>query len=341
MKLEKFKSWRRLLVAAIGLAAAAATTSVNAEELKIGYYAGAVMTIPSWIAQAKGFYKAEGLDVTLIPVANGPLMSSNTASGAIDIGYNSPSNVGLTREQGLNQTIVLGNMIMPIVLLARTDVKIPHTGHYPQDVADLKGLNWGSYGRGSDIENIMRVMAKDAGLNPDTDVTWIGVGPPPTGLPALKASRVDVYGTTMPAPEVATAAGYGKIVVDLRKGEGPGDFRNAVYSILIALSKRVEQQPKLFAKVVAAHEKAYCWAKDPKNFDEVASIVKSKMPVASLSDEQYRSLVTHAIDIFTVRYPASGLEGWNKVMMAGGILKKPMPASVVWEHAPKTDPTCK
>ena len=145
MKLEKFKSWRRLLVAAIGLAAAAATTSVNAEELKIGYYAGAVMTIPSWIAQAKGFYKAEGLDVTLIPVANGPLMSSNTASGAIDIGYNSPSNVGLTREQGLNQTIVLGNMIMPIVLLARTDVKIPHTGHYPQDVADLKGLNWGSH----------------------------------------------------------------------------------------------------------------------------------------------------------------------------------------------------
>lgn len=311
-----------------------------AKELKIGYYAGAVMTIPSWIAVEKGFYADQGLEPVMIPVASGPIMSSNTASGAIDIGYNSPSNVGLTRQQGFNQSIVLGNMFMPIVILARSDVKTPNLNKYPEVFKDLKGLNIGSYGRGSDIENIMRVMVRDAGMDPDKDVTWIGVGPPPTGLPALQTGRVDVYGTTMPASEVAVAAGYGKIIVDLRKGEGPGDFRNSVYSVLLASSSRLEKEPDFFAKVVEAHKRTYCWLKDPKNLPEAQQIIKSKMPVAGLTPEQYSDLVKNAVGLATVKYPPSGLAGWNKVMVQGGILKEPIPDSVVWKNAPREDPNC-
>src|SRR5437588_5819867 len=88
---------------AVALAASACLSAAQAEEIKIGFYPGAVMTIPSWIAAAKGFYASEGLEPTLIPVASGPVMSSNTSSGAIDVGYNSPSNVGLTLERGFEQ----------------------------------------------------------------------------------------------------------------------------------------------------------------------------------------------------------------------------------------------
>jgi NitT/TauT family transport system substrate-binding protein len=320
--------------------AAASGVSAQTEEIKIGFYSGAVMTIPSWIAQAKGFYKAEGLEATLIPVASGPLMSSNTASGAIDVGYNSPSNVGLTLERGFEQKIVVGNMHMPIVILVRSDVNVPNIGRYPQSIADLKGMNWGSYGRGSDIENIMRVMLKDAGVDPENGVTWIGVGPPPTGLPALQAKRVEVYGTTMPASEVAVAGGFGRILVDMRKGEGPGDFGKSVYSIMLASAERLKEKPGMFRKLIAAHRKTYCWLKNPKNFNEAAAIIKEKMPVAGLTDAQYQELVKNALGLVTVKYPASDLEPWNKVMVSGGILKKPIPASVIWSDAPKVDPAC-
>jgi ABC-type nitrate/sulfonate/bicarbonate transport system substrate-binding protein len=323
------------------LVASAIATVAHAEEIKIGYYSGAVMTIPSWIAAAKGFYAAEGLEATLIPVASGPIMSANTSSGAIDIGYNSPSNVGLTLERGFEQKVVLGNMFMPVVVLVRSDVKVPHFGKYPASIADLKGLNWGSYGRGSDIENIMRVMLKDAGVDPENGVTWIGVGPPPTGLPALQAKRVDVYGTTMPASEVAVAGGFGRILVDMRKGEGPGDLGKSVYSILLASAEHVAKNPGMFRKLVAAHRKTYCWLKDPKNFNEAAAIIKEKMPVAGLSDAQYADLVKNAIRLVTVKYPASDLAPWNKVMVEGGVLKKPIPPSVVWNEAPSEDPTCR
>jgi len=330
----------KVAVVAATLTLSAPGAAAYGEEIKIGYYAGAVMTIPSWVAEAKGFYAEQGLEPTLIPVASGPLMSSNTASGAIDIGYNSPSNVGLTREQGFNQSIVMGNMIMPIVILARSDVKTPNLGSYPDIFKDVKGLNIGSYGRGSDIENIMRVMVSDAGLNPGRDVTWIGVGPPPTGLPALQTGRVEVYGTTMPASELAVAGGYGKIIVDMRKGEGPGDFRNSVYSVLLASSSRLKKEPELFKKMVAAHERTFCWLKDPRNLVEAEQIIKAKMPVTGLSEEQYSQLIKNAIGLVTVRYPASGLQGWNNVMIKGGILKQPIPESVVWDQAPKQDPKC-
>jgi len=322
------------------LAVSLCLSAAQAEEIKIGFYPGAVMTIPSWIATAKGFYASEGLEPTLIPVASGPLMSSNTSSGAIDVGYNSPSNVGLTLERGFEQKIIIGNMHMPIEILVRSDVNVPNLGKYPASIADLKGMNWGSYGRGSDIENIMRVMLKDAGVDPENGVTWIGVGPPPTGLPALQAKRIEVYGTTMPAAEVAVAGGFGRILVDMRKGEGPGDFGKSVYSIVLASGERVAKHPGLFKKFVNAHVKTYCWLKDPKNFNEAAAIVKEKMPVAGLSDAQYTDLVKNAIGLVTVKYPASDLAPWNKVMTAGGILKQPIPASVVWTEAPKADPAC-
>lgn len=325
----------------VAVAASACLSGAKAEEIKIGFYSGAVMTIPSWIAAAKGFYASEGLEPTLIPVASGPVMSSNTASGAIDVGYNSPSNVGLTLERGFEQKIIAGNMVMPIVILVRSDVKVPNFGKYPASIADLKGMNWGSYGRGSDIENIMRVMLKDAGVDADNGVTWIGVGPPPTGLPALQAKRVEVYGTTMPASEVAVAGGFGRVLVDMRKGEGPGDFGKAVYSVILASGEKVAKNPGLYKKFVNAHVKTYCWLKDPNNFTEAAAIIKEKMPVAGLNDAQYSELVKNAISLVTVRYPASGLDPWNKVMTAGGILKQPIPASVVWTEAPKADPACR
>lgn len=312
----------------------------HGEEIKIGYYPSAVMTIPSWIAEAKGFYAAAGLQPTLIPVASGPLMSSNTASGAIDVGYNSTSNVGLTLERGFEQTILMGNMHTPIVLLARNDVPVQNDGKYPANVASLKGLNWGSFGRGSDIENIMRVMLKDAKVNPDNGVTWIGVGPPSTGLPALEAKRIEVYGTTMPAAEVAVAAGFGKIVVDLRKGEGPAGIGDTVYSVILARADRVAQNPQMFKKLLTAHTRTLCWLKDPANLNEAATILREKMPVKGLSEEQHRNLVRESIRLLTIKYSADMLAPWNKIMVDAGILKKVIPPSVIWKESPSADPNC-
>lgn len=328
-------------VAALSLAFASAPAHADEMEVKVGFYPGATFHLPLYVADAKGFYKEAGLKYTLIPVANGPLMNSQMGSGAIDFGFQPPSNVGLAREQGLDQVFLVGNVTMPWVLIARKDVKVPNAGKYPAVMNDLKGLNWGVYGRGSDGEVFMRVMAGDAKLDVDKDMTWIAVGGPATGLPALQARRVDVYMTIAPAPTVASALGFGTTILDLRKGEGPGDFRGIHYNGVVTLRKTAQARPKAIAAMVAATVKAHCWLRKPENFAEVLQIAKARLPVAELSEKDFTEMIRENIPTFTPTMPAEHFKTWNDMLLRAKVLKQPVPAGETrWNSIPASEPSC-
>jgi ABC-type nitrate/sulfonate/bicarbonate transport system substrate-binding protein len=327
------------------LVAAAAVWSgpARAEDpapVNIGYYPGGMFNALFHVADLKNFYRDAGLKPTFISVANGPLMNSNIASGAIDFGNQPPSNVGLALDQGLDQVIIAGNITMPWILIARTDVALPSKGKYPGVIADLKGLNWGVYGRGSDNELFMRAMARDAKLDVDKDMTWIPVGGPPTGLPALKAKRIDVYLTIDPAPIVASTGAFGQTLVDLRKGEGPANFKGVMYQGVVALRKTAIERPKLVEAMVAAHVKAYCWINDKKNLPELMTIMRSNLPVGDLSEDQFRRMVLENLPSFTLRYPTQDLDVWNEMLLRSKVIKTPLTSAILWKTIPASDPKC-
>ncbi len=336
------KSLAAALATGLGLAAASGVAQAQSEmKVKIGFYPGAVFHLPLYVADAKGFYKEAGLDYTLVPVTNGPLMNSQMGSGAIDFGHQPPSNVGVAFEQGMDQVFLVGNVSMPWVLIGRKDLKLPNKGKYPAVFGDLKGMNWGVYGRGSDGEIFMRVMAGDAKLDVDKDMAWIGVGGPPTGLPALKAKRIDVYLTISPAPTVATELGYGQVIVDLRKGEGPGAFKGVHYNAVVTLRKTAEGKPKAVEAITAATIKAHCWLRKPENFPEVLAIAKTKLPVAGLSEKAFEQMLRENLSTFTPAMPASDFKTWNEMLLRGKVLKAPVdPAKTIWKSMPATEPKC-
>lgn len=323
---------------ALGVAPAAQAQGMD---VKIGFYPGAVFHLPHYVAEAKGFYKEAGLKHTSLPVASGPVMNSQMGSGAIDFGFQPPSNVGLAREQGLDQVFLVGNVTMPWVLIVRKDVKVPSSGRYPAVIADLKGMNWGVYGRGSDGELFMRTMAADAKLDLDKDMAWIAVGGPATGLPALKAGRVDVYMTIAPAPTVAEAGGFGRTILDLRKGEGPGDFRGIHYNALVTLRKTAESNPKAVAAMVAATVKAHCWLRQPANFAEVLQIAKARLPVGELSDKEFADMIRENLPTFTPTMPAEHFRTWNDMLLRAKIVKQAVPPEQTrWNTIPASEPAC-
>lgn len=333
------------MLAAATLLSAAAMFShpVAAAEpvpVNIGYYPGGMFNALFHVADAKNFYKEAGLKPTFISVANGPLMNSNIASGAIDFGNQPPSNVGLALQQGLDQVIIAGNITMPWIVIARKDLALPHKGKYPDVIADLKKLNWGVYGRGSDNELFMRAMARDAKLDVDKDMAWIPVGGPPTGLPALKAKRIDVYLTIDPAPIVASTEEFGQTLVDLRKGEGPANFKGVMYQGVVTLRKTAMEKPELVAAMIAAHSKAYCWIKDRKNLSELLKIMRANLPVGDLSEDQFRHMVLENLPSFTLRYPARDLIVWNEMLLRSNVLKSPLPDTILWKSVPTSDPAC-
>lgn len=328
------------LVALVVLTATAARAQ-QAIPVKIGYYPGTVLSAGLFVADVKGFYKAEGLDAQLQAVQNGPLMNSQMGSGAIDFGYQPPSNVGLARERGLDQVFVASNVSMPWVLIGRPDLKLPGKGKYPDVIRDLKGLNWGVYGRGSDGEVFMRVMAGDAKLDLEKDMAWIGVGGPPTGLPALKARQIDVYLTLDPAPAVAEIGGYGQRLLDLSKGEGPADFKGIFYNGIVTLRKTAEQNPKATEAVARVQQKAVCWMKDESNLKELLALLKGKVPTGDLNDAQYEAMIRANLASFSLAIPHAHFKVWNDMLLRANVLKKELPpADVVWRTVPGEEPRC-
>lgn len=310
--------------------------------VKIGYYPGIMIMAPIFVADAMGFYKEEGLDAELISSGSGPVMISSLASGAIEVGFIAPSILGFASQQGLPLAYFSGVGTMPWVLIARDSVALPNKGKYPDVIRDLKGLNWGIYARGSDSEMFMRLMAADAGLVPNKDVTLVGVGGPATGLPALKINTVQVYLAPAPAPEVALAGGYAHTVVDMRAGQGPADFKNVVFMGAVATTKWLQAHPKEAGSMNKAHEKAYCFIRKPENLDRLIKILERNMPTGALNPEQFRQMVKDNIPTFTVTFPEAQLATWNQAMLKSGMVKEALSTkSVLWSDLlPANEPKC-
>lgn len=335
------KALKGIIAAAMIGAAAGGAAAQDLEPAKIGYYPGTMLSALVLVAEGKGFYREAGIDPTLISTASGPIANSNIASGAIDVALQPPSNIGFARDQGLDQVIIAGNLYMPWVLMARSSVDTPNMGSYPDIVGNLKGLTWGPYARGSDSELFMRVMAADAGLDVDNDITWVGVGGPATGLPALQAGQIQVYLALDPAPIVASSQGYGKTVVDLRKGQGPTNFSDTVYQAMVTKRTTAQERPEMIKKIVAAHEKTFCWMNDENNFDEFLSFMQTKLPVGDLTDAQYDAMVRDGMTLLTMGFPESSIDVWNEMLLKAGAIKAPLETDkLFWETVTEGDPSC-
>jgi NitT/TauT family transport system substrate-binding protein len=336
--------WSKVTLTALVLTASNFLTPMGQAQTKsvtVGYYPGIIQSVALFLAETKGYFKSEGLDITLQAVQSGPLMNSQIGSGAIDIAVQPPSNVGVASERGLDQVYIAGNIIMPWVLIARSEIKLPNKGKYPDVMRDLKGLKWGVYGRGSDGEMFMRVMAGEAGLDVEKDMAWIGVGGPATGLPALKAQQIDAYLTLDPAPAVAEAGGYGQPVMDLSKGEGPSNFKGIFYNGYVTLRKTADANPAMPEAFVRALAKSFCWIKDEKNFKEFVGLTKTKVPTGDLKDPQIEALVRANIPGFMLRIPADDFKVWNGMLIKAKILKNELDATkLLAKSVPKEEPKC-
>ena len=310
-------------------------------DVNIGLYPGQTFNMNVYVADAKGFYKENGVNPTFITVGTGPLMNSMLGSGSIDFAFQPPNNVGVAKEQGLDQVIVMGNIGMPYVVVGKKGLKLPDKGKYPEVFRDLKGLVWGITGRGADSEMFMRAMAHDAKIDPDKDVTWLAVGLSPTAIPALKAGRVDTFITLSPGPTVVEALGLGEVLLDLRKGEGPANFNGVTYQGITTLRKTATSRPKVIDGLIAAHTKAYCWVRDPKNFEELLGILKTKLAVSELSDAQFRQLVKDEIPVLKLTFPKANFDVWNEFLLKSKMLKAPLVADeLLWKTVPKSEPAC-
>ncbi|MBI3636807.1 MAG: ABC transporter substrate-binding protein [Candidatus Rokubacteria bacterium] len=140
---------------------------------------------PFVVAEARGFFKSENLNVEFVPFQGGPNLVKAVVAGDVLLGAAGSTDILVFREAGMPLKMVAthteGNHF---TLNVAPDV---------QNVAELKGRTIGVTSIGSTTWVFARMVAKSQGWDPDRDVKIVGLGGLQAQLAALSRKEIHAF----------------------------------------------------------------------------------------------------------------------------------------------------
>ena len=313
--------YRRLMTTAAallgllpGLAAAQALPA------NVAVYTGALVTVPTYVAKDLGIYDKHGLNVSLLDFRAAPDATAALFSGAVDLMSNSPGNMMLVNSRGRDLVAVVDNFPAPVwSLVVGKDVATPgKAAGYPALMRDLKGKKIGVPAIGSDGHNFARRFLRDAGMDPEKDVTFLAVGLGPDAVAAFKAGQLDAVMAIEPVQTVLEALG-GKVVLDLLADKTIPEFASWTSSVYHSTKAHADKNAEMMKRFQAAQEEAIAFVRDPANAEKVAA-VWSKYNKA-LTPEQMKGVLARLGKSFDVKFNCKGTENVGKFQVDNGLIK--------------------
>ena len=167
--------------------------------------------LPLTIAETRGYFKAEGLEVTVVDFAGGSQALRAVVGGSADV-------VSGAFEHTVNMQ-VKGQHLRAFVLQGRAPQIVlgvnPKTMPRFKSVADLRGKKIGVTAPGSSTNIMLNFVLAKAGLKP-SDVSIIGVGAGSGAVAAMRAGQIDAISNLDPVVTLLLRSGDLKVVSDTR-----------------------------------------------------------------------------------------------------------------------------
>jgi NitT/TauT family transport system substrate-binding protein len=293
---------RSLLVFALIVAMPAAAA---ADEIVVSNYGVTTNGMPFAVALAKGFFKAQGADVTGILSSDGggttvrTLLGGNLAYGEIN-----PTATVIAIQQGADLKIVSDNVqtVAEFIWAVKPDSPI-------KTAADLKGRKIGYTNPRSTSQALAILVLEKAGLKP-TDAELVKTGGFGEGVVALDLGAVDIA----PIPEPLWSQHQSKYRAVVRASDLLPPLDNVVG---VTTAKAAATRGDFIRAVIRARRQAveFMYA----NPDESGDIIAKAY---NLSPEVARSAVKNLLgshDKSGVRYWSGGeinLKAMNEMMRA-------------------------
>jgi ABC-type nitrate/sulfonate/bicarbonate transport system substrate-binding protein len=199
----------------------------------------------------KGFFRDEGIDLALRIVFGGPEIAAEFDSGRLKIGeLGTPP--GLTALAEGARFKIVGSSVRRGA--AQYFVAHPRFSNWQ----DLRGTNLGVLSRGSCSDWYMREVLAHHAIDPDADVTIVGLGPRyPQILDLLAGGELD--GAIISEPHATMGEQVGLFNVWL--GLSSLDFVPRMqWSIMVANDDVLAKEPNLVAAVLRGCKRSYRYA---------------------------------------------------------------------------------
>lgn len=291
---------------------------------KIAVLRSAFVYFTPYVAEAKGFFAKHELAAELVYFRSGAETTTAVVSGSTEFVALATEHVVQVREKGLKLKAIVANLTdSPFTLIVRKEVELPSAARgYPHVVRDLKGLKLGITGRGASTDFTLRFLLKEAGLDPDRDVTIIATGGVATSLAALQKGDIQGYLAFEP---IQTQAVYGlgiaRPVIDIRKGEGPPVLRDYAFNSMVAREEFLAAHPDAARRMVEAVLDTHRFLMDPGNFEEVAAIAEKYFK--GVDSRLLRQILTDSLKGYRPLLTRQAVANISEMLKFAGLIKQP------------------
>jgi len=244
-------------------------------KLLVGLSSVNIAFLPAYVAQEKGFFKDEGLEVLFVMFNAGATNLQALIGGDIQImGSAFVETIG-GRAAGFDIKNFWGICnLMPFQLYSQPDFK---------SMKQAKGKRFAISRFGSLTDFLTRATVSHFGLNPK-DVTIMQIGSTPARFAALTAGGVDASIVWFPVTEIAKSKGFNKLL-DLKEV-----FPEWPYETFAAKESWLAKEKATTAKFLRAYQRSVKHTRENKE-DGVRAIqkyVKMDPAYAPLGYDEYR-----------------------------------------------------
>lgn len=235
----------------------------------------ALYYLPLNIADLKGFFKEEGLNVTIADFQGGSKSVQAVVGGSADVlssAYEHMINLQVL-DQPLKSFVLQGRY--PGFVLSVT----PELAKDWKGVQSLVGKNVGVTAPGSSTNKMIDLLMIRAGLKP-SDVSIIGVGAGPSVLAAFRNGQIQATVQADPASTLLASEGLAEPKVDTRTLEGTEEVYGGPMpaASLSATDAFIAANPKTVQALTNAMVKALHFIQTASN-DEILDVLPADMMV--------------------------------------------------------------
>ncbi|WP_454915693.1 ABC transporter substrate-binding protein [Xanthobacter sediminis] len=311
-----FRTMAAGLLLLAGLAAVEPAAAQSAEKPRLTLGVGGkplLYYLPLTIAERKGFFKDEGLDVTINDFGGGAKSLQALIGGSVDVVTGAYEHTIRMQAKGQDIVSVIELGRFPgIVLVAGKDTGIT-------SVKELKGKKVGVTAPGSSTNFFVNFLLAKDGLKPD-DVSFVGVGGGASSVAQMKHGGIDAMANLDPVITKLETDGDVVVLADSRTAAGSDKIFGGPNPAAVLYVKRdfAAQNPVTTQKLVNAFYKALKWLHTASPADVAAVVpeeyllgdkalyeaaVKNSMPMYSVTGVIPESAMKTALDMLVAFDP--------------------------------------
>jgi NitT/TauT family transport system substrate-binding protein len=274
----------RACVTLLALAAVAQPGAAHAKDvpetpaltLAVGGLPG-LYYLPVLAAQQLGYFKEEGLDVTLEDFAGGSKALEAVVGGSAEVGAGAFEHTLFMQEKGQRYRafVLMGRAPQIVVAVLKSKADQLKT------LADFKGATVGVSAPGSSTDLVLTVALRKAGVQRN-EISAIGVGSGATVLAAVSGGRIDALSNVDPMMTKLTRSGAIKVLIDTRTVKGTQEVFGGTMpaATLYASEQFIQKNPKTTQALANAIVHANRWLQTASDAD----LLKMVPPAYLLND---------------------------------------------------------